>query len=56
MPDDVFFAHQRRSNARFYLNPSRLFRLLRDYPKPLSMMYYLPTYLERLAKGLGRSE
>lgn len=58
VPDTVFFAAQRRANLRFYGSPRRIFRLLRDYPQPLSMAYYLPTFLDRLRKGVfaGRQD
>ncbi|HEO72005.1 MAG TPA: B12-binding domain-containing radical SAM protein, partial [Candidatus Hydrogenedentes bacterium] len=33
VPDDVFFAHQRWAWRRFFLQPRRLIRIIRDYPQ-----------------------
>ncbi len=51
VPDDVLFASQRRANRQFFLNPSRIFRIIRDYPQPHMLPYYLPIFLERSTKG-----
>lgn len=55
VPDDVFFAYQRLANRRFYLNPKRIIRIVRDYPQPQWLPFYLPIFLSRITKGiLGR--
>lgn len=54
VPDRVLFAFQRRANRRFFVNPNRLARLLRDYPQPYKLPLYLPTFARRALKGLGR--
>lgn len=52
-PDEVLFACQREANRRFYLNPNRLFRLVRDHPAPWYFPYYLPMFIEKVTKGLA---
>ena len=51
VPDDVLFGYQRKANRQFFLNPSRIFRIIRDYPQPLLLPYYLPIFLQRATKG-----
>jgi radical SAM superfamily enzyme YgiQ (UPF0313 family) len=52
VPDEVLFACQRKANRRFFLNPKRIYRILRDYPQPHLLSLYIPTYLARVTKGL----
>ncbi len=52
VPDRVLFAYQRRANRRFFLNPRRMARLLRDYPQPYKLPLYLPAFARRALKGL----
>jgi len=52
LPDDVFFAYQRKANRQFFLKPSRMYRILRDFPQRRYLPTYLPSYLMRLTKGL----
>jgi anaerobic magnesium-protoporphyrin IX monomethyl ester cyclase len=52
VPDEVLFGYQRAGLRRFYLNPSRIARIVRDYPNPWFLPYYLPPYLIRSTKGL----
>ena len=52
VPDEVLFGFQRRAWRRFYLHPRRAWRIVRDYPKPLFLFRFIPTYLERVLKGL----
>jgi len=54
VPDDVFFAYQRLANRQFYLNPIRILRILRDYPRPQWLPFYLPIFFSRITKGLLR--
>jgi anaerobic magnesium-protoporphyrin IX monomethyl ester cyclase len=51
VPDDVLFHYQRKANRQFFLNPGRIYRIIRDYPQPLLLPYYLPIFLERATKG-----
>jgi hypothetical protein len=52
VPDETLYYYQRLANRRFFGAPRRIYRILRDYPKPM----YLPTYsrmmLVRLTKGM----
>lgn len=50
--DDVLFRCQREANRRFYLNPSRVFRLFRDHPAPQYFPLYLPMFIEKLTRGI----
>ncbi len=52
MPDEVLFAHQRNANLRFFLKPSRMMRILRDFPQRRYLPTYLPSFLMRATKGL----
>jgi len=52
VPDEIFWKYQREANRRFFLKPSRIYRLIRDYPKPQWLPYYLPIFLNRMTKGL----
>lgn len=52
VPDDVLFYYQRTTNRRFFMNPNRIFRLLRDYPQPLMLPKYAPIVASRLVKGM----
>lgn len=51
-PDKVLFACQRKANRRFYMNPSRILRLLRDHPAPQYFPLYVPMFLEKVTKGI----
>lgn len=55
VPDDVFFRLQREAWRRFYLNPFRAARILRDYPRPFHLLNYAPTFAKRLVKGAFRT-
>ncbi len=52
IPDEVFYALQRGANRRFYMNPNRIMRIIRDYPKPQYLPMYVPQYLKRATKGM----
>ncbi|HOE65438.1 MAG TPA: radical SAM protein [Candidatus Hydrogenedentes bacterium] len=52
LPDNVLFAYQRRANRRFFLNPRRVARIVRDYPKPHLLPLYLPIFAARVTKGI----
>ena len=55
VPDRVLFAYQRQANRRFFLNPHRLFRLVKDYPQPYKLPLYLPIFARRAMKGIYRT-
>jgi hypothetical protein len=50
--DEVLFGYQRAAWRRFYMNPARITRIVRDYPKPWYLPHYLPQYVIRATKGL----
>jgi len=52
VPDDRFYQIQREANRRFFFNPKRILRILRDYPKPLLLPLYIPPFIKRATKGL----
>ena len=52
VPDEVLFRYQRTGFRRFYLNPSRIARIVRDYPNPCFLPYYLPMFTIRATKRL----
>lgn len=51
LPDHVFFTYKRNALRRFFMDPGRLYRLVRDHPQPLSLPYYLPIFIYRATKG-----
>ncbi|HON59950.1 MAG TPA: radical SAM protein [Smithella sp.] len=54
VPDEELFRYQREAWRRFYLKPSRIMRIIRDYPNPLMIPFYVPILLKRLTRGLFR--
>ena len=60
VPDEVLFAHQRKAARRFYMNPRRIYRIIRDYPQRHVLPAFLPILLDRMTKGslarAGRSQ
>jgi anaerobic magnesium-protoporphyrin IX monomethyl ester cyclase len=52
VPDEVLFGYQRACWRRFYLNPGRMVRIVRDYPSSWYLPYYIPQYVIRATKGL----
>lgn len=51
LPDDVLFSYQRNALRRFFMDKGRLYRLLRDHPKPMTLPFYVPIFLYRATKG-----
>jgi anaerobic magnesium-protoporphyrin IX monomethyl ester cyclase len=51
-PDEVLFRYQRTGFRRFYLNPARLGRIVRDYPIPWYLPTFLPMFTVRATKRL----
>ncbi len=56
LPDEVLFAYQRKANLRFFLKPSRVYRILRDFPQRRYLPTYIPSFLLRVTKGLLSKE
>ena len=52
LPDEMLFAYQRKALRRFFLNPRRAIRLIRDYPQSYLLPVYVPIFLHRATKGL----
>jgi hypothetical protein len=52
VPDEVLFGYQRAGWRRFFMNPARIARVVRDYPNPWFLPYYLPQYVIRATKGI----
>lgn len=51
IPDGLLFEYQRKAWRRFYLNPKRVYRIIRRYPNPMYLPAYLPMLMLRLGKG-----
>ncbi len=54
VPDEVYFKFPQKAYHRFYLNPKRIWRILRDYPQRRQLPLYLPTFPRRLFTGYER--
>ncbi len=54
IPDKVFFGYQRKAMRRFFLNPKRMYHLMRSHPQPLMLPAFIPIFLYRASKGLLR--
>ena len=52
VPDEVLFGYQRAGWRRFYLNPGRIARIVRDYPNPWFLPYFMPMFAIRATKRL----
>ena len=52
VPDDVLFRYQRKANRVFFMNPVRMFRLVRDFPQRHLLPLYIHHYAYKLLKGL----
>lgn len=50
--DEILYAYQRKAHRSFFLNPVRMMRIIRDFPQPHLLPFYLPIYLRRASKGL----
>ncbi len=55
LPDEVLFGYQREAARRFFLNPNRIARIIRDHPQRLALPAYLPLFTYRsLIGALGK--
>jgi anaerobic magnesium-protoporphyrin IX monomethyl ester cyclase len=50
--DQVLFGYQRAAWRRFYINPNRIARIVRDYPSRWYLPYHIPRFAGLAAKGL----
>ncbi|MBN2546854.1 MAG: B12-binding domain-containing radical SAM protein [Spirochaetes bacterium] len=52
IPDKVLFSYHRRAFRQFYMNPVRIYRLLRDFPQVHLLPLFFPIFLSRSLKGI----
>jgi len=52
VPDEMLFYYQRKANKDFHMNPSRIFRILRDFPQRRRIPTYIPEFFKRASKGI----
>jgi radical SAM superfamily enzyme YgiQ (UPF0313 family) len=52
LSDDKLFYCQRAALRRFYGNPRRLMRLVRNHPQPWMLPAFIPIFLYRATKGI----
>jgi anaerobic magnesium-protoporphyrin IX monomethyl ester cyclase len=52
VPDHAFFRYQRHATRRFFLNPDRIYRIVRDHPQSHLLPFYLPIFMQRVIKGV----
>jgi anaerobic magnesium-protoporphyrin IX monomethyl ester cyclase len=51
VPDEVLFGYQRAGWQRFYMNPARIARIVRDYPDPWFLRRWMPRFVMLATKG-----
>ncbi len=52
--DETLFYYQRKAQRQFFLQPGRMFRLVRDFPQPHLLPLYVPIFISRMVKGFSR--
>ena len=52
LPDHVLHAYQRKAVRTYFMNPNRIYRLLRAHPQPLSLLSYFPLLCYRSLRGV----
>lgn len=52
VPDEGLFYYQRNANRNFYLNPNRIYRILRDFPQVHRLPSYIPELFKRISQGI----
>jgi len=56
LPDEVLYGYQRQAARRFFLNPARIARIIRDHPQKYALPAYVPLFCYRSLMGaLGRT-
>ncbi|HPX86269.1 MAG TPA: hypothetical protein PKZ59_06235, partial [Candidatus Hydrogenedentes bacterium] len=50
--DERLFYYQRKAARTFFFKPSRIYRILRDFPQPHLLPLYVPIFLNRAIKGI----
>jgi radical SAM superfamily enzyme YgiQ (UPF0313 family) len=48
--NEEFLAMKRMANQKFFLNPNRLARILRDYPSRWQLVYFVNTFIRNVTK------
>lgn len=51
LPDDVLYGYQRQASRRFFLNPRRIARIIRDHPQKIALPAYVPLFCYRALMG-----
>jgi hypothetical protein len=49
--DKVLAAYRRKTHSALFLNPFRAFRIVRDFPRPWSVVRYAPGVLRNLTRS-----
>jgi radical SAM superfamily enzyme YgiQ (UPF0313 family) len=52
VPDEMLCYYQRKANRDFYKNPSRIARILRDFPQRRRLPSYIPEFFKRISQGI----
>lgn len=52
--DKELYYYNGLAYRRFYLQPRRIYRILRDYPRPSKLPIYSKYFVTRLVRGVGR--
>jgi radical SAM superfamily enzyme YgiQ (UPF0313 family) len=50
--DEKLLYYQRKAHRDFYMNPSRIIRIIRDYPQKQRLPMYIPEFFKRISKGV----
>ncbi|MCX5758741.1 MAG: radical SAM protein [Candidatus Hydrogenedentes bacterium] len=53
VPDEVLFDYQRKAVKQFFLNPRRLYRILRDHPQRVALPAYVPIVGYRMLRSFA---
>jgi radical SAM superfamily enzyme YgiQ (UPF0313 family) len=53
LPDDVFFHYPREATRRYFMNPERIYRLMRVYPRAYMLPAYVPLFIFRSLFGVS---
>lgn len=52
VPDEILFYYQKKANRDFYMNPSRIARILRDFPQRRRLPTFIPEFFKRISEGI----
>lgn len=51
LPDEVLYGYQRQAARRFFMNPRRIARIVRDHPQKIALPAYVPLFCYRALIG-----